>query len=58
MAAAVPLFLFLLHVVYAGVRVRRARRAGERLADERRATETSRPPSPQPGPKRSWNAGE
>jgi hypothetical protein len=58
LAAAVPLFLFLLHVIYAGFRVRRARRYGERLAGERRSGDTSRSLNPQPGPKRSWTSGE
>ncbi len=49
-AAAVPLFLFLLHAMYASARFRRLRRAVERQAGE-----PSRYSGPQQGPKRSWH---
>jgi hypothetical protein len=54
-AAAVPLFLFLLHAIIAGARVRRARRA---MRDDRRSSDGSRSVGPQAGPKRSWTSGE
>ncbi|HSR23808.1 MAG TPA: hypothetical protein VLW53_09680, partial [Candidatus Eisenbacteria bacterium] len=56
LAAAVPLFLFLLYAIYAGVRIRHLRRA-VRLA-ERRGADGSRSASTQPAPKRSWTTGE
>jgi hypothetical protein len=49
LAAGVPLFLFLLHALYASVRIRMLRRASQQ-----RPSEPSRSLSPQPGPKRSW----
>ena len=56
-AAAVPLFLFLLHAMYSGVRIRHLRRA-LRLAGERRGADGSRSAGTPPAPKRSWTAGE
>jgi hypothetical protein len=53
-AAGVPLFLFLLHAIYASARVRMMRRASQRHA----LAPSSLTPSPRQGPKRSWNAGE
>lgn len=53
LAAGVPLFLFLLHAMYAGVRIRMLRRAGQRRASQR-----SGPVGSQQGLRRSWSSGE
>ena len=52
-AAAVPLAPFLLHAVYASVRIRLLRRANGQYAIGRTFNDLPSP-EPQPAPKRSW----
>ena len=55
LAAGVPLFLFLLHSLYASARIRSLRRATRRRPGTPSAPGSQ--VSPQQGPKRSWTAG-
>ena len=52
-AAGVPLALFLLHAMYASVRIRLLRRAGGQYSVGRTFNDLPAP-DPQPAPKRSW----
>jgi hypothetical protein len=54
LAAGVPLFLFLLHSIYASVRIRRLRRANRRAGV---SSAQGSQVGPQQGPKRSWTPG-
>jgi hypothetical protein len=55
-AAGIPLVPFLLHAVYASMRIRLLRRrAGDQYATGRTFDDLPGPVDPQPAPKRSWN---
>jgi hypothetical protein len=53
-AAGVPLALFLLHAVYAGVRIRLLRHASGGYTTGRTFNDLPSAVGPQPAPKRSW----
>ena len=55
-AAGVPLVAFLLHAIYASVRIRLLRRANGRFETGRTFRDLPSPVEPQPAPKRSWTS--
>jgi hypothetical protein len=57
LAAGVPLGLFLLHAIYASVRIRLLR-ANRQYATGRTFNDLPNPVEPQATPKRSWTSGD